>query len=769
MSPDTPESLKTVLALLRLEAELAASLEEEGSLEEALEELSEITGADRIYLYEYLSDPTRARAVCEYQKEGLLEYISGKYEDEEGNEPLPPRWKKGFEEDKAIKGLAESFPNPEREKLLSEGVVSLLCIPIRLNHRGWGYMRWEYCRSVHEWEETLLDALRSVAVSIAACVVHRRHLGLYTRMKEILYPPHHRSGGGAQPHYVSCREEEEASCLLTLDELHRSISEYRSHLDQQTIFELLYQKSSDAVLIIHNGKFVDANESALSMLGASSIEEVLSVLNHHPSFLSPEFQPDGNRSFDKSEELLEQCIREGNCRFEWLFTRLDGKPLWVDTVLTRIARDVDEIIHVVWRDISTRKEYEADLMEQKHELVALNNALSNKTTQLHMLYKRLEYSQKYQKAIFDGQPNIIVANFNTRTLCDGNRAFLDFVGYSDVPAFLAEHDCICDYFIEQEGYLCSVMEGRSWIEYVKDHPEYSHYALMRRGDKTHVFSVSVSEVYIENDKINIASFSDITELEEYKKTLEERIKAEVQENRKKDRMLHNQSKSVQMGEMLNMIAHQWRQPLNAISASAITVAMKLDLSELEPDDVRTHITYIQSHVQKMSQTINDFMNFFKPDQEVQSFTLKEVMKEIESLMKAQLQSRGIRLLYDEKSVIPIRSYKKELAHVLINIIANARDAYEGTHMEGKHITVEVRPQDEGQVCICVRDRAGGIAPENLEKIFNPYFTTKEQGKGTGIGLYMSRRIVREILHGTIEAANTPEGAEFSILFKNNEL
>lgn len=395
------------------------------------------------------------------------------------------------------------------------------------------------------------------------------------------------------------------------------------------------------------------------------------------------------------------------------------------------------------------------------------NDLGSKTTQLHMLNKRLEYAQKYQKAIFDGQPNIIVANCNNNGLCDANKAFFDFVGYSDVSSFLSEHECICDYFIERDGYLSARMDGEYWIEYVKNNPDFSHYVLMKRGDKECVFSVSVNEVYIEDDKINIASFSDISELEEYKKTLEQRIKTEVEENRNKDRMLHNQSKSVQMGEMLNMIAHQWRQPLNAISASAISVSMKLELDELGPEDIREHLTYIQWRVQKMSQTINDFMNFFKPDQEVQQFRLREVMKEIESLMKAQLQARGIRLLYDLRSPILMCSYKKELAHVLINIIANARDAYEGKHITAKTIEIIIVQKDEETITISVCDKAGGIEAENMEKIFNPYFTTKDQGKGTGIGLYMSKRIVCEILSGSIEARNKNGGAEFLITFKNN--
>ncbi|HLD23915.1 MAG TPA: HAMP domain-containing sensor histidine kinase, partial [Sulfuricurvum sp.] len=141
--------------------------------------------------------------------------------------------------------------------------------------------------------------------------------------------------------------------------------------------------------------------------------------------------------------------------------------------------------------------------------------------------------------------------------------------------------------------------------------------------------------------------------------------------------------------------------------------------------------------------------------------------DIESLMKAQLQGRGIRILFDPNNTIVISSYKKELAHILINIIANARDAYEGLHLNVKTITISLTQSEENTLVLSVRDSAGGVNPENIDKIFDPYFTTKEQGKGTGIGLYMSKRIVQEILHGSIEVANTDEGAEFFILFKNH--
>jgi len=254
-------------------------------------------------------------------------------------------------------------------------------------------------------------------------------------------------------------------------------------------------------------------------------------------------------------------------------------------------------------------------------------------------------------------------------------------------------------------------------------------------------------------------------LESINAQLQLRIAEEVEKNRIKDRLLHTQSKNAQMGEMLNMIAHQWRQPLNAISASAIKISMLDELGELSRDMMLEHARFVQEQSQKMSQTINDFMEFFKPHEGKSRFTLTSLMDELGSLISAQLKNRGIELRYDRENRTEIASHEKELAHVLLNLIANARDAFESGSVASPCIAVALERTSPSTVVITVSDNAGGISEANLDKVFNLYFTTKEQGKGTGIGLYMSRRIVEEVLGGTIEVANRGEGACFTIAFE----
>ncbi|MEA3372331.1 MAG: ATP-binding protein [Campylobacterota bacterium] len=699
--------------IMQIQEEILECSDFDDALLRSFKRIAEVMDVDRVYIFE---NSLQEEILFASQ---ILEYNSGHAEAQVDNPELQnvpyatllPRWLESFENDDVIEGMACNFPEAERRLLESKHTLSLICVPIRIGDHFWGFMGFDDCRHERKWAELEQKALKTFASSMAGAIFRVR------QARELAH--------------------------------------------QKEAFEILYQKSSDAVLIIENGIFIDANESAVKMLGGSSTEAVTSVLNRHPGYLSPEFQPDGKSSYEKAEMMIALCKEKGVHRFEWVHRRLDGTDFWAEVVLTNINILEKELIHVVWRDISLRKENEALLITQQNILSMLNDQLKLKSEEEKKLHKELERSQKYQKAIFDGEPNIIITNLNGKSIYDANQAFFDFFGYPDVASFKEEHLCVCEYFVEKEGYLQSVMEGVNWIEYIHRYPARVHRVIMKKYGDEYVFSVRLNKITQGDDLIYIVSFNEISELIHYKNTLEKRIKEEVENSREKDRMLHNQSKSVQMGEMLNMIAHQWRQPLNAISASAISVAMKQELKLLVKEDIAAHAKFVQQHTQKMSKTINDFMNFFKPEQEMKDFKFEMIMEDIRSLMEAQLESRGIALLFNHGSDIVMHGYIKELAHVLINLISNSRDAFEKSSVEKAAITISLVKEGQGYQ-ITVADNAGGIPDSVMEKMFNPYFTTKEQGKGTGIGLHMSQRIVQEVLLGTIEAENDNGGAIFTI-------
>ena len=250
-------------------------------------------------------------------------------------------------------------------------------------------------------------------------------------------------------------------------------------------------------------------------------------------------------------------------------------------------------------------------------------------------------------------------------------------------------------------------------------------------------------------------------LEKLNKELEERVEEKIKELRKKDTIILNQSKLAAMGEMINMIAHQWRQPLNAISVSAINLQLEASLGELNPKSVEENVKLIQEQTQLMSRVIDDFMNYAKPQKSKESFAISEAVEEVLKMIRPQLKHHNIEVYVDIPQDLYIDSYKKDLEHVLLNLLSNARDALDICDKEPKEIHIQAYKENK-KVQISVRDNGCGIDEKMQDRIFEPYFTTKEQGKGTGLGLYMSRKIVYEKLGGDIFFHSSSEGTTFTI-------
>jgi signal transduction histidine kinase len=266
------------------------------------------------------------------------------------------------------------------------------------------------------------------------------------------------------------------------------------------------------------------------------------------------------------------------------------------------------------------------------------------------------------------------------------------------------------------------------------------------------------------DKIDLENYK--IELETINKNLLDEVQREVQKNKIRDTILFSQAKAAQMGELLNMIAHQWRQPLNAISGSTINLSVRKEIGLLEDNDIFEHVEFVEKQTQHMSQTINDFMNFFKPSKEKNSFCIKELLEKIHTIVDAQLKNKSITLKLIGEEII-FDSYEKELSNVFLNFISNSRDAFESLNIDNKQIIIKVDKKENNEIEIIYQDNAGGIPQDIIEKIFNPYFTTKDQGKGTGIGLYMTKRIVEEVLKGNISVTNIDNGVEFIIKIKTS--
>jgi signal transduction histidine kinase len=250
-------------------------------------------------------------------------------------------------------------------------------------------------------------------------------------------------------------------------------------------------------------------------------------------------------------------------------------------------------------------------------------------------------------------------------------------------------------------------------------------------------------------------------LEELNHTLEERINSAINDLRQKDQALILQNRMAVMGEMINNIAHQWRQPLNNIGLIIQNLQMSFDAGELTSQAMEKDVNDAMNTIFFMSRTIDDFRNFFRKDKRKSEFDLNKVVAGTVEFVAASLKYNNIRVDLSAEESVDATGYRNEFAQVLLNILSNARDAL----LEGKIQDPAIRIRifsEEGRSVVVISDNAGGIPDDVLPRIFDPYFTTKAPGKGSGIGLYMSKMIIEQNMGGRLIASNGDGGAEFRI-------
>jgi C4-dicarboxylate-specific signal transduction histidine kinase len=248
-------------------------------------------------------------------------------------------------------------------------------------------------------------------------------------------------------------------------------------------------------------------------------------------------------------------------------------------------------------------------------------------------------------------------------------------------------------------------------------------------------------------------------LESLNHTLEERIEAAVKELRQKDQALIQQSRLAAMGEMINNIAHQWRQPLNLISLIVQGLPECKDLSQAELDHEVERIMVVIMH---MSQTIDDFRYFFRQDKEKTRFTANQTVAKAVEFISPSLIDKGIDISIIEQPEIGVFGYRNEYAQALLNILSNATDVLVERNVAEPRIGINIFRADNRSV-VTITDNGGGISTDVMPRIFDPYFTTKEKMQGTGIGLYMSKIIIEQNMEGSLTALNVEGGVAFSIV------
>ncbi|NTW88640.1 MAG: PAS domain S-box protein, partial [Desulfobulbaceae bacterium] len=307
-----------------------------------------------------------------------------------------------------------------------------------------------------------------------------------------------------------------------------------------------------------------------------------------------------------------------------------------------------------------------------------------------------------------------------------NRRFWPFVSTEDRPFF---SDFLDKVFASRHAESCEIKltaEGSSLfylqIEAVAFGP----------GEECHVAAIDITGRRLAEEELA----NKRVELEELNNSLVARIAKDVDELRQMDQMLILQDRRAAMGEMISNIAHQWRQPLNVLGLYLQELPLTYDTDMFDRKYLENSVAKSMKLIMHMSRTIDDFRNFFRADKKKVSFSVNDVIEKTLSLVEGSFKEQKISIACHSEGVLKINGYPNEYAQVLLNILMNARDALVDGNIDEARISLRTF-NDENRSVVTITDNAGGIDNKIIDRIFDPYFTTKGADKGTGIGLFMS--------------------------------
>ena len=386
-------------------------------------------------------------------------------------------------------------------------------------------------------------------------------------------------------------------------------------------------------------------------------------------------------------------------------------------------------------------------IQQKEEILFLNYHLerrvSEATSELEEQNTKLLDSVDNFQVLLDTTMEMIIITDSNKLIIDINRAGVDLLMAHNKKDLVGRR--LPDFIDEKDRQkLGAILLDNSG--------EPSELSMRKIGGENFPTLANSQDVVQKGKRLRIITMQDLTQIQQ------------------KERLLLQQSKMAQMGEMLSMIAHQWRQPLGAISSAIFGIQTKLATGKYDNQDsneelykfLNTKHKRINEYVQFLSTTIDDFRNFFKPDKKKELVTFESPIGRALLIVEGSLTSHGIDIAYTFNVNEKVEMYQNEIMQVILNIVKNSEDNFIEKKTKNPKIRIETKTMPSHYE-ITISDNGGGISPHIIDSIFEPYFSTKDEKNGSGLGLYMSKMMIEEHSGGLLQVENIKDGVAFSIL------
>ena len=486
--------------------------------------------------------------------------------------------------------------------------------------------------------------------------------------------------------------------LIYIREKNKEISLHKQQLEDQEKFKRLFHDSHFMTAVIDkNGKVLDINNSALEFIDKKREDSINKLYWNFSSWKNEEREY--LKSIFSSKNPIINIKQEINA-----INKLKENSILEMSIFTINKNSEDYKYITISQDITLRKEREKNLL------------------------------QAY--TVFDNTRDGIMITDKNTNIIDVNNAFELITGYSK-EEILGENTRILKSDIHDNNFYKELWDGLNSDNYWEGE------IINCKKDKSFYTEwLTINAILDENNQIQsyIGIFSDITKEKEKEALLKE-----------KESVIYQQSKMASMGEMIENIAHQWRQPLSVISTAATGIKIQKKFNTISEEEEIQSLDSINESAQYLSATIDDFRHFLRNDKEFKNFILEDTLNSAIKLISSKLKNRDIKIVKDIQD-IEIYGLRNEFIQVIINILNNARDALEDVNIEEKYIFINTY-LNKNYIVVDIKNNAGKIPQDIIHRVFEPYFTTKHQSQGTGIGLYMSTEIITNHMKGSLIVKN----------------
>ena len=502
---------------------------------------------------------------------------------------------------------------------------------------------------------------------------------------------------------------------IRLKELEANLSESENR------FRSYFNNSPESIVIMNDqGKFIEVNQAAMVSTGYGR-EEILNM--YFPDVLPPEENEKARRAF---RELSVDRHHQNEFRIR----KKDGG--YLDVVINSYLSKDNEYISFC-QDVT-------DLKAKEHALK--------------------ESEEKFVTLFYSTPVSVIILTLDDKKIIDVNVAFEEVFGYR-------KEEVVGRTSLEA-GFVDSGDRRAFYDELeAKGIAKSMRYRFVSKNGKHRYGLVSGVKLSTAHQDFLVATITDVSNLKEAEdklsqlnQTLEERVRDEVEKNREKDLLMLKQSRLAAMGATIHNIAHQWRQPLNALGILIQNIRNHVSDPDFQTAYLANFERKTMDLVMHLSRTIDDFRNFFKIDRDKIEFKLKDVILQTVGIIEATYKNNYIRLDLKLDRDMSLMGYPNEYAQVLLNVLNNSKEAFVEKKVQEPRVMIALDSNEEGCSVVRITDNAGGIPEEIIHRVFDPYFTTKNTG--TGIGLYMSKYIIEKRMNGKITLRNVPGGLEVKI-------